>query len=207
MGFSFFAFGYFFGSVPFGYLIGKYFFSKDIREYYSKNIGATNVSRVLGKKVGIIVFILDFLKSYLPAIVILNILNYKDLYQARMAFTCAAVAGVGAIFGHMNPYILEFKGGKGVATFFGAISALNLILAVLGGIVWVILFLLFKISAVSSLISVACVTVGFFLPYLWIENIFLSDKIKLMFLIITALIFIRHIENIVRIIEKKEYKA
>jgi glycerol-3-phosphate acyltransferase PlsY len=201
--FSFFTFGYFFGSIPFGYIISKAFFGKDIREYYSKNIGATNVSRVLGKKVGIIVFILDFLKAYLPSLWVL----YKmgGYFPIPSAYTYATVTGIGAVFGHLNPYLLQFKGGKGVACFFGCICALNPFLALSGGAIWLILFLIFKISAISSLISISFMTTAFFLPFLW-KNLLLPIKVKLIILIITLAIFLRHTENIIRLVEKKEYK-
>ncbi len=206
MNFSFFALGYFFGSIPFGYLISIFFFEKDIREYYSKNIGATNISRVFGMKVGILVFILDFLKAYLPSLVTLNILNYKDPFQTEVAFNAASVVGAGSVMGHLTPYLLEFRGGKGVATFFGAVSALNLLLATLGGIVWIVLFLLFRISAVSSLVSIAFVTTNLFVPVIRNEYIFVPEKTKLIFFVITVAIFLKHTENIIRMIEKREHK-
>ncbi|MFN7182105.1 MAG: glycerol-3-phosphate 1-O-acyltransferase PlsY [Planctomycetota bacterium] len=208
MAFSFLVFGYFFGSIPTGYLITKYFFRKDIRQYYSKNIGATNVARVLGWKIGIIVLILDFLKAYLPSLVVLNILGYKDPFKINTSLALSAIVGIGAVFGHLNPYLLEFKGGKGVASFFGAISALNLKIALAGAIVWIIAFLLFKIPAIASLASVAVMSVNFFLPFMWEQHLIPAglEKIRMLFVLVAWLIFIRHIDNIIRIAGKKEYK-
>ncbi len=205
--FSFFVAGYFFGSLPFGYLISTFFFKKDIREYYSKNIGASNVSRVFGVKVGIAVFILDFLKAYLPSIVVLSILDYNNSFRAGLAYRACAVVGAGAVFGHLSSYILNFEGGKGVSAFFGAVAALNTLLACIAGVIWLVLFLLFRIPAISSLFSIAFVTTNFFLPYFWGENSFVAEKTKLILFVITITIFLKHFENITRILERKEFKV
>lgn len=207
MEFSIFAFGYFFGSIPFGYIVSKTFFKKDIREYYSKNIGATNISRVFGLKVGIIVFILDFLKSYIPTTLIyfhyggfISNLNYP----VQNAMSYSIISGCGAIFGHLNPYILDFKGGKGVATFFGTISALNLMIGIIGGAIWLLLFLPLRISAISSLAAIAFITIGLFIGYPF--SITIPLKAKIIIVITSCAIFLKHTENILRLIKKEEFK-
>ena len=94
------------GSIPFGYLIGRWN-GKDIRTLGSGNIGATNVTRVIGKGWGRLCFALDFLKGFLPVLTV-KLLTGSTLY--------AAIAVFCTVIGHMLPVWLKFKGGKGVST-------------------------------------------------------------------------------------------
>lgn len=214
MEYSLFAFGYFFGSIPAGYIISKTLFKKDPREYYSGNIGATNVARILGLKIGIIVFILDFLKSYLPLMFVFYIYNGDFFTLAKPSIThkvltqkiflYLTITGCGAVFGHLNPYMLEFKGGKGVATFFGTITGLNSVLAAIGAFLWIFFFLIFNISAISSLISIFFITIAIFFKFFWVNG--MPIKAKIILVITSCAIFLKHIENITRLIQKKEYK-
>ena len=108
------------GAIPFGYLAGRFVRGIDIREHGSGNIGATNAGRVLGKKWGILVLVLDFLKGALPVAILPNLLFPDDhhLEEWRVA------AAVATITGHMFPFWLQFRGGKGVATALGAVVIL-----------------------------------------------------------------------------------
>ena len=102
----FFLISYLVGSIPFGYLIYKFKNDDDIRKYGSGNIGATNVNRLMGKKLGIITLLFDFLKP-------LWLLSITYLFGNELGVVC----GVFSILGHIFPVWLKFKGGKGVASF------------------------------------------------------------------------------------------
>src|SRR5436190_8322894 len=107
------------GATPFGYFAGK-MRGVDIRQHGSGNIGATNVFRVLGKGIGIPVFILDMLKGFLPVILTESILKDRDIPAVWPAISAA----VGAVVGHNFTFWLHFKGGKGIATSAGGLLAL-----------------------------------------------------------------------------------
>src|SRR5579872_4774549 len=108
-------FGYLVGGVPFGYLIGRWR-GVEIRQQGSGNIGATNVGRVLGRRFGILVFLLDFAKGALPVLAA-RFAPAVDL----PADSLPVAAGVAAFLGHLFPIYLRFHGGKGVATAAGVV--------------------------------------------------------------------------------------
>ena len=110
---------YLIGSIPFGYLIGR-FNGLDIRRHGSRNIGATNVRRVLGRDWGVVCFILDFLKGLLPVILFGQFLGAQTAVGVGWGEMFAVAGTIG---GHIFPFTLNFKGGKGVATSLGAILA------------------------------------------------------------------------------------
>src|SRR5438034_6325973 len=113
------ALAYALGGVPFGYLVARWR-GVDIFRHGSGNIGATNVGRVLGKRFGILVFVLDFAKGALPACLGLLVDRAGD----APGFTHGVVAGLAAFLGHLYPIYLRFRGGKGVATGAGVIMVL-----------------------------------------------------------------------------------
>lgn len=147
---------YLVGAIPFGLLIGKTR-GIDIREHGSRNIGATNTWRVLGKKAGITCFALDVLKGAVPVIVsgaVMHTLGVRTLDQAS-AWSWLGV-GIAAVLGHMfSPYI-GFKGGKGVATGFGAMAAFwpgVTITALIALVLWIILAKVTRMVSVSSCVA------------------------------------------------------
>ena len=103
------------GSIPYGLLLTKLFGYGDIRNSGSGNIGATNVLRIVNKKIAFIVLVLDCAKCYIPTL--LSCYFYND--------TFGSLCGIFSIIGHIYPFWLKFKGGKGVACFFGMILAIN----------------------------------------------------------------------------------
>jgi glycerol-3-phosphate acyltransferase PlsY len=149
---------YLVGSIPFGVLIGKAR-GVDIREHGSKNIGATNVGRVLGKPLGIICFILDVLKGAVPVLtagMLTGTLGHPpdDLTAAQMWLWLAVAAA--AIVGHMASVFLGFVGGKGVATSFGAMLAMWPLLtlpALAALVVWYAMLRLFRFVSLASIIA------------------------------------------------------
>jgi glycerol-3-phosphate acyltransferase PlsY len=153
---GFIAAGYLSGSIPFGLLIAR---AKgvDIRQHGSGNIGATNVGRVLGKSAGALCFALDVIKGATPVLIagaVMSMFDPAAVTSARMAWWFAV--GVSAIIGHMYPVWLRFRGGKGVATGFGALLAMWPVtsLAALGAlVVWIVSVRLTALVGVSSCLA------------------------------------------------------
>jgi glycerol-3-phosphate acyltransferase PlsY len=192
---------YLVGSIPFGYLIGK-FNGLDIRRHGSRNIGATNVRRVLGRDWGAICFIMDFLKGLLPVIF------FGELLGAQMAVGLewgAMFAIAGTIAGHIFPFTLDFKGGKGVATSLGAILAVAFWPVLVGAITWYVTFLKTRIVSLASIVAAVSMPVAATLMFSMNKGGIHATNIILM-CIIAALIIIRHKENIVRLRNGQENK-
>ncbi len=205
------------GAIPLGYLVGKWH-GVDLREHGSQNIGATNVTRVIGKPWGIIVFCGDFLKGYLP-----TLLGHAMLLQMHLplspllvvlSFCCFLLPGIG----HAFPFLLRFKGGKGVATFAGVLAASSpaTFVAVLS--CFGIVYYSTRIIAMASLLAAFMMPLTFGLSTLPSIQAALSN-LKLanlslftqhaalwfgMLLGIAAFIFIRHRDNIKRILSGTE---
>jgi glycerol-3-phosphate acyltransferase PlsY len=137
---------YVIGATPFGYFAGK-MRGVDIRQHGSGNIGATNVFRVLGKGIGIPVFILDMLKGFLPVILTESILKDRDIPAVWPAISAA----VGAVVGHNFTFWLHFKGGKGIATSAGGLLALLPVPLAAAIAIWIILFYATRYVAVASI--------------------------------------------------------
>ncbi|NMA43345.1 MAG: glycerol-3-phosphate 1-O-acyltransferase PlsY [Oligosphaeraceae bacterium] len=192
---------YFVGSIPFGYLIGK-LNGVDIRRHGSKNIGATNVRRTLGKDWGMVCFVLDFLKGLLPVIVIGNWLGGRMAIGSEWG-EMFAIAGT--IAGHVFPYTLDFKGGKGVATSLGAILGVTVMPVIVGAVVWYITFLRTRMVSMASLVAAASMPLFAIVMFLLDLGDYNVANIVLM-CIIAALIIVRHKDNIKRIRKGQESK-
>ena len=179
---------YLIGSVPFGYILTKFFLSKDIRKIGSGNIGATNVLRTGNKILGYATLLLDVLKAVLPIIFIK--INYPEY---------VFISALSVFIGHVFPVWLKFRGGKGVATYVGILCCINIYLGISFGLVWLITFLIFKYSSLSSLIG------SFSIP---IINFYIfNDEIVFFFIIMFVLIFYTHRENIKRLLNHTESKT
>jgi glycerol-3-phosphate acyltransferase PlsY len=147
--------GYLCGSIPFGVIVARALTGKDVRAAGSGNIGATNVARVAGKKIGALVLVLDATKGSLP------VLLARWLYPELSAWHAAV--GLAAFVGHVFPVWLRFKGGKGVATAMGVLAVLLPWSALVGCVVWVVIVAVFHVSSIASLLGGACaVGAGFF---------------------------------------------
>lgn len=183
---------YLIASIPFGLLLSLIFAKKDIREFGSKNIGATNVTRVLGKKLGLATLILDGVKG--AVMVLIAGFLFVDLNNLNNFLYLVAFM---AILGHVFSIYLKFKGGKGVATTIATLLALDLTLGMLVIAVWLGVFVLFRISAISAL---SAIFAGFifviFAQYSNFEIIFMF--------VVLALIVIRHKTNIKELLSKKK---
>ncbi len=191
---------YFLGSIPNALIIGKLARGIDIREYGSKNMGATNTFRVLGYKWGFLVFLLDALKAgALVLIINSNLFNLKELCFHPLIY------GAVSVFGHTFPIFTKFRGGKGVASTAGIMLCYNPLLAMPAFITFIIVVLITKIVSISSLTSVTVLLISA------IINIVVKTNFdSIIYLIISTLawllLFIRHIPNIKRLINKTENK-
>jgi len=180
---------YLIASIPFGYVVGK-IFGKDITKEGSGNIGATNVTRTIGKKAGVLVLILDLLKGFIP------------VYYAKMIFLdtkLTAVIAVIAVIGHCFSIFMKFKGGKGVATGFGVLIALSGKTAFIVFLIWLGTFLVSGYVSLASIISSSLAWVVIF----YLER----DFYMTMGVFISSLIiFLRHSSNIERLINGTEHR-
>lgn len=185
---------YLIASIPFGLVLGKVFAKTDIRQFGSKNIGATNATRILGKKLGFLTLVLDSFKA-----MILIIIARFNFHEAEGLHIYLVVVALVAVCAHIYPFYLNFKGGKGVATTIGALLALDFSVGMLAICFWILTFISFRISAIASLVAIFSTTI-FSTAY----NAPLSQIIFCW--IISAIVFIRHKENIMRILTGEEKK-
>lgn len=182
--------GYLLGSIPFGLILTRQAGLGDIRHIGSGNIGATNVLRTGRRDLAAATLAADAAKGALAVLI-------GGWLGAPLG---AAIAGAGAFLGHLFPVWLGFKGGKGVATFFGVMLAAAWPAGLAAGATWVLAALLFRWSSLAALLSAALCPVfvgllkGWGVPAFW------------MAILMAVLIFVRHRENIERLIEGKEPK-
>ena len=194
---------YLFGSIPTAVWIGQAFYGIDVREYGSGNAGATNTFRVLGKKAGIAVMILDILKGYtatnLAYLIGLSVTGPQNSVQ----FVNYQLAlGIIAVMGHLFPVFAGFRGGKGIATLFGMILAVHSEAAMLCVLTFVIVLM------ISGHVSLSSILAGFTFP-LSIIFIFQSPirSVVLYGMCICVLILVTHQKNIERLLKGKESKV
>ena len=186
--FYYFLFCYLIGAIPFGYLICKIFKNIDIRKFGSGNIGATNVYRVCGLKLGLSVLILDILKGFIP-VYIGKILKFSN--------PLILIGGILSILGHSFSIFLKGKGGKGVSTSFGVVIGLFPLPAFFSFVLWLIVVFLTKYVSLASISGALLLP---FSVYIFTRDIFLSSIGILIFLFILY----THRENIKRLLNKKE---
>jgi len=185
---------YFVSSIPFGLILTKFFLNKDVRQSGSGNIGATNVVRIAGKKIGFLTLILDGAKGMVMLIAarfIFSNTSHLHSYLALIAFI--------SVIGHVFPIYLNFKGGKGVATTIAVLLALDPAVGFLTIIFWIMAFLMFRISSIASLVAT--------LSAVLLSIHYDSPASQLVLCIaLFILITIRHKENIVRLLVGEENK-
>ncbi|MGE3316317.1 MAG: glycerol-3-phosphate 1-O-acyltransferase PlsY [Planctomycetaceae bacterium] len=192
---------YLVGSLPFGLILAKLVRGIDIREHGSKNIGATNVARVVGAKWGAVVLVLDALKGALPVWLIPGLLRASD---SPGSLHLQVICGITAMLGHMFPLWLGFRGGKGVATAAGIVLVLAPIASAVAIGTFGLCFLLSRIVSLSSILAVS----AFAAAQLWLlrPNPFSSETWSLAAFSIGAplLIIYRHRSNIRRLVRGEE---
>ncbi|MAE27420.1 MAG: acyl-phosphate glycerol 3-phosphate acyltransferase [Planctomycetes bacterium] len=188
--------GYLLGAVPFGLVLARTIKGVDLRSLGSGNIGATNAMRALGRPLGVLAFLLDFLKGYLPVFLVAQLaLGVEAGGQPILELA----AGTAAVLGHCFPVYLRFKGGKGVSTACGALVAIDPLIFLLGGGVWLL------VLALTRFVGLASIAMGLAFPFLthwrtggepveyWIGSV-----------LIALLILWRHRSNMSRMIAGQE---
>lgn len=150
------------GSIPFGFLLARMLAGRDIRTVGSGNIGATNVSRVLGKKVGAFTLALDAAKGFIP-VVLLGRYFAATTGDPHLAHVIQAFVGVVALVGHCFPVWLGFRGGKGVATGIGVMVAHDVLVAAAGFLAFVVVVGLTRVVSLGSLAALVAVVPAYFL--------------------------------------------
>ncbi len=200
---------YIVGSLPFGFWISKSL-GVDIRNQGSGNIGATNVLRTLGRKVGITVLILDISKGFLPvligSIIIFNQLPDSMLNKEEIKGTIYVLLAIGAILGHNYTFWLGFKGGKGIATSAGAIMPFLPEVLIGSLFVWILFFFLSRYVAIASIaaaFSIPILTVSLDHNYLF-PDINSSWPVISFGIIASIMAIWRHRSNIQRLIKGEE---
>ena len=187
------------GSIPFGFLIAKYYAKIDIRQHGSGNIGATNVMRNLGKKPAIFTLVADIIKGVIPVTFIANAFGLVDALSL-------VIIAVAAVAGHNWTIFLGFKGGKGMATSLGVLIGLAIqfqvlrIILLLVLVTWTVLFLLFGFVSLASI----CAAVLF--PILMV--VFLEPlPLIIMSIVLCVFIVFRHSSNIKRLAKGQENRV
>lgn len=179
---------YIIGSIPVGLIIGNVFWKKDLRRYGSRNIGATNAWRVLGRKAGILVFILDFLKGQLGVMLGACVIGTP---------VALVLGGFFAVIGHVFSIFTGFRGGKGVATGLGVLSILMPKVMLIIFIVWLILALLTRYVSIASVFSAVLAPI--------LAAAFSEPAPYFAFALAAAVIVVwRHRENLRRLREGRE---
>jgi glycerol-3-phosphate acyltransferase PlsY len=191
--------GYLIGSIPFGVLLTRAAGLGDVRAIGSGNIGATNVLRTGRKDLALATLLLDGGKGAVAVLLARWLAPGADAFHPA---AIAAIAGGAAFLGHLFPVWLKFKGGKGVATFFGVLLAVAWPVGLAAGAIWIVMAWLFRWSSLAALTAAALAP---WLPLLmsraFLETPIVDDPVPVMWLAVfmAVLIFVRHRANIVRL--------
>ena len=186
---------YLLGSVPFGLLLTRALKGEDLRQLGSGNIGATNTMRALGRGWGLISFALDCAKGWAPVYVIAPLVAVAGDSQPGV------ICGAAAVLGHCFPIFLRFKGGKGVATACGAIVAVDPLIVLSAGLIWVATLILTRYVGLASILM----GLGFLVAAWWRR----SDDTPLLVgcALLALLVVVRHRRNISRMLQGTEPRA
>lgn len=188
---------YLLGSIPTALIISKKYFGIDIRDYGSGNMGATNTFRVLGSKYGTIVMVIDILKG-MAAVALYNFLpHYLNNELDRTNFMIGL--GLAAVIGHVFPLFAQFKGGKGVATLFGMILAVQPVIAISCVGVFLLVLYLTRYVSLSSILGAIMLPVS--VLWIWNEH---EIMYRIFALLVAFMVLITHQKNIGRILKGVE---
>ncbi len=176
---------YFVGSIPFGLLLSKFFNKSDPRLIGSKNIGATNIVRTSGWKLGLLTLIFDMLKGLIPVVIFKN-------HLVEQSFIILFI-----FLGHLFPIWIRFKGGKGIAVIIGCLFGYNFFYGLIFSLVWLITAIVSKYSSLSALVASLSILIIIYLD---------NDNIFLIILLMVIMIFFKHISNIKRLVRGDELK-
>ncbi len=178
---------YFLGSIPCGLLISKLLRKDDPRQSGSKNIGATNMLRISGWKVGLLTLILDVAKAYIPLMLLIKSLNFTHIEEAILAI----------FIGHLFPVWIKFKGGKGIAVLIGSLLAYNPIYGQFYVLIWLLTALITRYSSLAALVALISTSLFVFTK---------NDDLLFVMLFILTLIIYKHKANILRLFKGQESK-
>ncbi len=193
------------GSIPFGLVTGLAVGRIDIRTQGSGNIGATNVGRLLGRKWGIVVFVLDYFKGFIPVFSGRIVLSRLIGPETALLNTAEVLMGLSAILGHVYPVFLRFKGGKGASTSAGVLTAVRWQVPAVCVPVWAVVLFTTKYMSVASMTAAVCVPVVFIVHAG--KTAFTSGLPGTLFgFAIAALVVYAHRSNIKRLLAGNENK-
>ena len=192
---------YLLGSIPTAVWIGKSWYGLDVREHGSKNAGATNTFRVLGKKPGILVLLIDVAKGAIAAALPVFFYVFPAGFEDDKLVQIQIVASICAVTGHVFPLFAQFKGGKGVATSLGVIIGLHPLAALISFGVFLIVFV------ISKFVSLGAITAALCFPLI-IRFVLKEDSIWLIgfSVILSLLVILAHRRNIQRLLKGEENK-
>ena len=187
---------YLVGSIPSSVWIGRRFYGTDVRDYGSKNAGATNTLRTLGKKAGIVVLLLDILKGWL-AVSLVCLSSYQSGSSTRIHLEVAMA--ISAIIGHIFPIYVGFKGGKGVATTMGIIMGISPPIALLCVVVFALVLIIFHYVSLASMLAITS------FPF-WMAYLYKSTHPWLVgfSILLPVMVIITHRKNIFRLLRREE---
>lgn len=199
---------YLIGSVPFGYIAGR-INGIDLREHGSHNIGATNTVRVLGKRWGVPVFILDFLKGFVPLLLMKYHLG-DDVTQfdaGQMGWLVGTLFAL--VLGHTFTCFLRFKGGKGVATTAGCLVALSPSIGMWAVLAWVVCMILTRYVSLSSMVAGVAMMLAAVRLFWYQDGVCsVADMMVLgLLFLVFVLVVVKHRSNIVRLCKGTEPRA
>jgi acyl phosphate:glycerol-3-phosphate acyltransferase len=188
---------YILGSLPSAVWIGKVFYNIDVREYGSGNAGATNTFRVLGKKAGIPVLIIDIMKGYVAVQLATIIGNYLPATQQFVNFKLTL--GIAALLGHIFPVFAGFRGGKGVATLLGILAGVHPPAALVCAGVFIVTLFLTRYVSLSSMIS--AIAFPIVIMFYYHETV---RSLNVFSMFVAILVLITHQKNIERLLKGEE---
>jgi len=190
---------YFLGSIPTAVWIGKAKYGVDVRELGSKNAGATNTFRILGKKAGKVVLLIDVLKGMLAVMLPFFILPYH--FEAPELTHVQLLATFLAVLGHVFPIFAGFRGGKGVATSLGVVIGLQPIAALICLGVFLVVFMISNYVSLGSICASVC-----FALLLWFGFEIRTIALPIFGTILAAIVIFAHRKNIIRLLHGEESK-
>lgn len=191
--------GYLLGSIPTAVWIGKFFYKIDVREYGSGNAGATNTFRVLGKRAGIPVLLIDILKGF-AAVSLAYFSPYAQ--NSNQFINLELVVGIASLVGHIFPLFASFRGGKGIATLLGIVLGVHPYGALICMGIFLIVLLISSYVSLSSMISALCFPV--IVIFIFKTTV---PSLIIFSILIAIMVLITHQKNIERLLRKEESKS
>ena len=193
---------YLIGSLSGAIRFGKLFYGVDVRNYGSKNPGANNVQRVLGWKLALFVFFFDTLKGVAAA----SLAFLTEFNPGTNPFTGAQIVlGLSAVLGHIFPIFHQFKGGKGVATITGLLWAIHPLAVLICFSIFTLCFILTRYISLSAIVAISCFPFFANSLFAWLQPQ-MTLTLKIFSIVIALVIWLTHISNIKRLINRKEEK-